>query len=51
VVPDIEQQGGDIHPGRNDDHFQAGQGFFIEASTVLLRPLLKGGVNRLRNIF
>jgi len=49
MVSDVEKQGVDIHSGRRDDRFQAGQGFFVEASSVLFRPLLEGGVNRLRN--
>ncbi len=51
MVSDVEEQCGDIYPCRRDDHFEASQGFFIETSAVLLRPLCKGGVNRPRNIF
>ena len=51
MIADVEQQGVDIHADRRNDNFQASQGFFIEASAVLLRPLSKGGVHRLRNIF
>ena len=38
MVSDVEKQSVDIHSCRRDDHFQANQGFFIEASAVLLRP-------------
>ena len=51
MVPDVEQQFVDVHSCRGNDHFQAGQDFFVEAPTVLLGPLLKGGVNGARNIF
>ena len=51
MVSDVEKQCADIHSCRRNDHFQASQCFFIEASAVLFRPLFKGGVNWLRNIF
>ena len=51
MVPDVEQQFVDVHSCRGNDHFQAGQDFFVEAPTVLLGPLLQGGVNRSRNVF
>ena len=47
---DVEQQSFDIHSRRRNDHFQASQGFLIEASPVLLRPLLEGSVNWLRDV-
>jgi hypothetical protein len=48
---DIVEQCMNIYSGRGDDHFQANQGFFIEASPVLLGSLPEGRVNRLRDIF
>jgi len=44
MVSDVEEQSVDIYSCRRNDHFQANQGFLIEASAVLLRPLSKGGV-------
>jgi hypothetical protein len=51
MVSDAGQQFVDIHFYRRNDHFQASQGFFIEASAVLFRPLLKCGMDWLRDVF
>lgn len=51
MVSDIVQHCVDIHPCWRDDHFEASQGFLVEASAMLLRPLFKGCVYWLRNIF
>lgn len=48
---DIKQHGVGIAPCRCNTSFQAGQGFFIQASTMLFRPFFQARMNGWRNIF
>ena len=47
---DVEEEGIDVDAGWSDNHFQAGEDFFVKASAVPSSPLLEGGMHRLRNV-